>query len=94
MKLDIRDIVQTVLYGPSILFKVVCFFDRPDRMPCNNHLWVPAKEGVDDVHLEVIWKKHVAIAPSWPIGASVVTGYSELQEPEGNEMLILGLAAA
>lgn len=94
MEFDVGDIVQTSLYEASILYKIVCFLDRRDRMPCDQHLTVPAKDSTDDVHLEVVWKKHKAIATAWEIGGTVVVGHNTLQEPSGNEMLVLGLAAS
>jgi len=95
MKFEIGDIVQTKLYGASILYKIVCFFDRGNERACHKHQDVELNPALpDDVHVEVIWKKHKAIGPSWPVGEPVTFSHAYLQTPTSNEMLVLALAAS
>ena len=89
---ELGDVVESELYGPSILYKVVCFFDRGNALACPNHQNVDPKPNCDDVHVEVIWKKHRSIAPAWPVGETATFNVANLNEPS-NEMLVIALAA-
>lgn len=93
MSYEVGDIVCSTLYEQSILYKIVCFVDRADSPLCEHHRSTPVNPACpDDVHLEVVWKKHKAIAPSWPIGANTVVGYEQLRQPK-NAMLVVALSA-
>jgi len=97
MKFEVGDIVQTNLYEASILYKIVCFFDpvNEHEHAYDKHRYVEShpKVDFDDVHLEVVWKKHKAIAPAWRVGERVTFSYRHLNEPT-NEMLVLALASS
>ena len=85
------DLCCTSMYDGSIIYRIVCFFDRGNAEACSLHQNIDPKEGVDDVHLEVVWKKHRAIAPSWPVGTSTTANVSQLRLP--NPLLALALVA-
>lgn len=93
MSYEVGDIVCTTLYSQSILYKIVCFLDRDKSLTCEHHRSTSENPACpDDVHLEVVWKKHKAIAPSWPVGANAVFGYEQLRQPK-NAMLVVALSA-
>jgi len=93
MSFEIGDIVESTMYEGSLLYKIECFFDRGNDQACSKHQNIEAKPGVDDAHVTVVWKKHKAIAPAWPIGESVTFNVNNLRTPS-NGMLVLALAAS
>ena len=93
MDFELGDIVETNLYGPSILYKVVCFFDHGNELACPKHQNVDPVNWADDAHVEVIWKKHRSIGPAWPVGAEATFNVRSLRIPT-NGMLVLALAAS
>ena len=87
----IGDRCCTDMYGDSIIYEVVCFFDRDPEEMCDLHKHVDPRDGFDDVHVRVLWKKHKAIAPTWPLLSSVVFSVDKLTQP--NPLLVLAVEA-
>lgn len=92
---QIGDLVTLSLRRDKILFRIVCFSDRPGSRcgKCEKYSsdFIGSLTS-DDAHLEVVWKLDSSVAPSWQLGETVVRGVNSLRQP--SPMLVLALESS
>lgn len=90
MDIQIGDIVGTKLYNDALIYKIVCLTGHYGNPACPRHSkCIPY---VTDVCIQLLWKKHPAIAPMRRINFVIMVSVTDLMVPQ-DEILVLALAA-